>query len=144
MAYLKNAWYAAAWPDEIGAETLLGRRILDEPVVIYRTSDGKAVAMGDLCPHRFAPLHLGRHMGDAIQCGYHGLEFGANGKCRLNPHGGGHLPAASVPSYPLAEKHGVLWIWMGEAERADEALISDAFAFVADDKRAHVKGYLNV
>ena len=144
MAYLKNAWYAAAWPDEIGAETLLGRRFLDEHVVMYRTSDGKVVAIGDLCPHRFAPLHLGRHVGDAIQCGYHGLEFGANGKCRLNPHGGGHLPSTSVPSYPLAEKHGVIWIWMGDHALADKSLISDAFAFVADEKRAHVKGYLNV
>ncbi|EQB00493.1 Rieske 2Fe-2S domain-containing protein [Sphingobium baderi] len=144
MAYLRNAWYAAGWPDEIDEDTLLGRRILDEPVVMYRTSDGKAVAIGDRCPHRFAPLHLGRHVGDAIQCGYHGLEFGADGKCRLNPHGGGHLPNTSVPTYPLAEKHGILWIWMGDAKQADETLISDAFSFVADNKRAHVKGYLHV
>ncbi|MDB5582432.1 MAG: hypothetical protein JWR80_7608 [Bradyrhizobium sp.] len=144
MPYLQNAWYAAGWPNEIGEETLLGRRILDQPVVMYRTSDGTAVAIGDRCPHRFAPLHMGRHVGDAVQCGYHGLEFGADGRCRLNPHGGGMTVNASVPSYPLVERHGILWIWMGDASKADESLISDAFAFVADDRRAHVKGYLHV
>lgn len=144
MTYLRNAWYAAGWPNEVDERKLLGRRILDEPVVMFRQSDGNAVAIGDRCPHRFAPLHMGRHIGDAVQCGYHGLEFSADGRCRRNPHGGEHLPNASVPTYPLVEKHGVLWIWMGEASLADEALISDAFAFVADDKRAHVKGYLHV
>ena len=144
MTYLRNAWYAAALPEEIDDRKLVGRRILDQPVVMFRRNDGAAVAIGDRCPHRFAPLHLGRHVGDAVQCGYHGLEFGSDGRCRRTPHGGGQLPDSAVPAYPLAEKHGILWIWMGEADQADEALISDAFDFVADDRRAHVKGYLHV
>nr|WP_173276925.1 MULTISPECIES: aromatic ring-hydroxylating dioxygenase subunit alpha [unclassified Sphingomonas]AJW29591.1 Vanillate O-demethylase oxygenase subunit [Sphingomonas sp. JE1] len=144
MNFLKNAWYAAGWPDELNDGKLVGRRFLNEPVVMFRKSDGTVAAMGDRCPHRFAPLHLGRHVGDGVQCGYHGLEFGADGRCMRNPHGGGTLPNASVPTYPLAEKHGVLWIWMGDATKADESLISDSFAFVADEKRAHIKGYLHI
>ena len=144
MAFLTNAWYVAAWSDEVGPETLLGRTILNQPVLFFRQHDGRAVAIGDRCPHRFAPLHLGRHVGDAVQCGYHGLEFGADGRCRRNPHGGAAKPAAAtVPSYPLVERHKMLWVWIG-AGKADESLIPDAFSFVADSKGAHVKGYLHV
>lgn len=145
MAYLRNAWYAAGWPDEIDDQQLVGRRFLGEPVLLYRKSDGQAVAIGNRCPHRFAPLHLGKHMGDVVQCGYHGLEFGSDGRCSRNPHGGESAPTgAFVPAYPLAERHDILWIWMGDKDQADPRLISDAFAFVADDARAHVRGYLHV
>jgi vanillate O-demethylase monooxygenase subunit len=111
---------------------------------MYRTSDGTPVAIGDRCPHRFAPLHLGRHLGDAVQCGYHGLEFGADGRCIRNPHGNGQTPKhAFVPTYRLVERHAMMWIWMG-SEPADESLIPDDFAFVADPNRAHITGMLHV
>jgi phenylpropionate dioxygenase-like ring-hydroxylating dioxygenase large terminal subunit len=143
MQVLRNTWYVAAWPSELGPDTLLGRTILSEPVLMYRKSDGTAVAIGDTCPHRFAPLHLGRHMGDVVQCGYHGLEFGADGLCSRNPHGNGVKPEnAAVAKYPLVERHGMMWIWMGD-EPADASLIPDDFDFVADPKRAHVQGYLH-
>lgn len=144
MTFLKNTWYVAAWSDEIGPMTLLARTVLNESVLMFRQEDGKAVAIGNRCPHRFAPLSMGRHVGDAVQCGYHGLEFGADGRCRRNPHGGAAKPsAAKVPAYPLVERHRMLWIWMGPA-KADESLIPDIFNFAADDTRAHVKGYLHV
>ena len=144
MSYLRNIWYVAAWADEIGPDTLLGRQILGERIVMFRDENGVAAAIGDRCPHRFAPLHLGRHVGNAVQCGYHGLEFGTNGRCIRNPHGNGATPsAASVPSYPLAHKHELLWIWMGD-EAADETLIPDAYAFLSDPARVAIKGHLPV
>jgi phenylpropionate dioxygenase-like ring-hydroxylating dioxygenase large terminal subunit len=144
MNVLKNAWYVAAWPDEITADGLLGRTILNEPILMFRKRDGSIAAIGDRCPHRFAPLHLGRHMGDSVQCGYHGLEFGADGRCSRNPHGNGAKPArAAVPVYAVIERHGMLWIWMGK-KQADPTLIPSEFAFVADSSRAHVKGRLHV
>ena len=144
MQVLRNAWYVAAWPDEIGPATLLGRTFLNEPVLMFRQRHGAPVAIGNRCPHRFAPLHLGRHMGDAVQCGYHGLEFGIDGRCSRNPHGNGTKPEnAAVPKYPFVERHGMMWIWMG-AGVADEGLIPDEFAFVADETRAHVKGRLHI
>ena len=144
MQALRSAWYVAAWPEELGTDTLLGRTILNEPIVMFRDGAGVAHAIGDRCPHRFAPLHLGRHVGDAVQCGYHGLEFGADGRCTRNPHGTGVLPPnAMVPSYPLVERHGMIWIWMGTAP-ADESAIPGDFAFVGSTERAHIKGYLHV
>jgi phenylpropionate dioxygenase-like ring-hydroxylating dioxygenase large terminal subunit len=115
--YLMNAWYVAALSTEVGPEALFHRRILDTSVLIYRKQDGTPVALHDRCPHRFAPLHLGKRIGDEVACPYHALQFDCSGQCTKNPHGNGQIPrAAKVRSFPLVERHGFLWIWMGEAE----------------------------
>ena len=123
MPYLRNAWYAAGWSSELG-DTPVARTIHDEPIVLFRGADGVAAALYDACPHRFAPLSRGKVTADGIACGYHGLEFARSGACVRNPHGRGVIPAAlSVRAYPVTERHGMTWIWMGEAERADPALL---------------------
>lgn len=140
MAFLKNTWYAAAWADEVGRE-MLPRRMLDQPIVMFRRQDGVAVALQDRCPHRFAPLHLGRLVGDEVECAYHGLRFDCSGACIANPHGNGAIPAkALVRSYPLVERYSLLWIWMGEAGAADPERIPE-FAFLSDPQFQNVKGY---
>src|SRR5258708_6151904 len=147
MPMLTNTWYTwymAAWPGEVVYGRLLGRTIANRPLVLFRKEDGTPVAMGDRCPHRFAPLHMGRQVGDAIQCGYHGLEFGPDGRCSRNPHGGRSKPSAAVvPTFPIVERHGMLWIWVGPNE-ASEALIPEAFSFVGDQHRGHARGYIHV
>jgi phenylpropionate dioxygenase-like ring-hydroxylating dioxygenase large terminal subunit len=114
--YLRNAWYVAAWSDDLADGQLLARTILKEPVVLYRKADGHVAALQDRCPHRFAPLSMGKIVhGDTLQCPYHGLEFGPSGACTLNPHGTKNIPPrARVRSYPVTEKHKAIWIWMGE------------------------------
>ena len=74
MSFLRNTWYVAAWSGEVG-RTCLARKILGEPVMLYRTAAGKPVALLDRCPHRLLPLSLGTLQGDTIECGYHGLTF---------------------------------------------------------------------
>lgn len=141
MAYLRNAWYVAAWADEL-AGGMLARRLLEEPVVLYRKEDGSVVALADRCPHRFVPLHCGKLKGDVIECAYHGLRFGPDGRCVLNPNGDVIPKAARVRSYPVIERHQLLFIWMGDAEGADPALVPD-FRFM-DDHTGMVttKGYI--
>lgn len=139
MKLLMNTWYVAAWGSDLVHGKPLGRTLLNEPLVLMRLTDGTPVALSDLCPHRFAPLHMGKQIGDVIQCGYHGLEFGANGHCVRNPHGKDVPPNARVKRYPLAERYGLVWIWFGDAP-ADEALIPDEFSFLGDDQRyTHVR-----
>jgi vanillate O-demethylase monooxygenase subunit len=54
------------------------------------------------------------------------LQFDGGGKCTGNPHGEGKIPAAAtVKSYPVIEKFSTIWIWMGDADKADAALIPD-------------------
>jgi phenylpropionate dioxygenase-like ring-hydroxylating dioxygenase large terminal subunit len=129
MSFLRNAWYVAAWADEVAPGALIHRTLLNEPVLLFRDSKGEPHALIDRCPHRFAPLHRGKHLGDRIQCGYHGLEFNSEGRCVHNPHSDERIPGAvRVKSYPLCERHSFLWIWMGEASGADPATIPD-FSF---------------
>lgn len=89
MNFVRNIWYVAAWSNEVPGGTLFHRTYLGEPILIYRKTDGTAVAMGDRCPHRFAPLHMGKLVGDAVECPYHGLVFDCSGACVANPHGRG-------------------------------------------------------
>lgn len=126
MAFLRNVWYAAGWADEIAAGQMLARQICNEPIVLYRDEEGAPHALFDRCPHRFAPLSMGKLCdgGRSIQCGYHGLRFGVDGRCNHNPHGDGRIPvAAAVKSYPAVERWSLMWIWLGEPDRADPALI---------------------
>lgn len=141
--YLKNAWYVAAWADEVTGEDLVARTICELPVLLYRKGDGQAVAIGDLCPHRFAPLHRGRRRGDDVQCMYHGMVFGAGGACVLNPHHGGVIsPAMKVRAYPLVERGPLLWIWTGDPACADAALIPDFGCYTARGFRT-VRGVMD-
>lgn len=129
MTFIRNSWYVAEWAHRLEPGKLLPRRILDEPVVLFRTSQGIA-AFEDKCPHRFAPLSFGRITATGLQCGYHGLVFDATGRCVHNPHG--EVPRqAQVRPYTAVEKHGLIWIWMGDATQAKEHLIPD-FAYVAN------------
>jgi vanillate O-demethylase monooxygenase subunit len=121
---VRNAWYIAAWGDEIGAEPL-ARRICGDPLVLFRDGAGRIGVLADRCCHRAAPLHMGRTVEAGIECGYHGLVFDASGKCVSIP-GQRLIPAdACVRSYPAVEKDQLVWVWMGEAAKADPSLIVD-------------------
>lgn len=122
--FLRNSWYVAAFDNEVG-RTPLARTLLNEPVVLFRTEDGKAVALEDRCCHRALPLSMGTVVGDDIQCGYHGLTFDASGACVRVPGQSTIPPGAVVKSYPVVERLNWVWIWMGDPARADESLIPD-------------------
>jgi len=125
MPFLRNAWYVAAWPEELG-RMLLARRIAGEHLVFFRQEDGTPVCLQDQCPHRFAPLSMGTLIGDRIECKYHGLQYDGSGRCVLNPHTPNAVPPKmATPAYPLAERHGLVWIWMGDPARATPETIPD-------------------
>ena len=133
MKFIRNIWYAAGWSEEF-TRTPLAKTFLNEPVVMFRSVEGAPIALADRCPHRLVPLSMGRLVGDVLECGYHGLQFNASGVCVHNPHLSGAIPrAARVKAYPVAERHGLVWIWMGEASLADEDLIPD-YSNITDTK----------
>jgi phenylpropionate dioxygenase-like ring-hydroxylating dioxygenase large terminal subunit len=115
--------------------------LLEEPVVLYRLENGKAVALEDRCCHRQLPLSMGRIEGDNLRCGYHGLLFSSDGLCREVPGQTSIPPQARVRAYPVVEKYRWVWIWMGEPQKADPALIpnwwwteSAGWAFTRPDR----------
>ncbi|MFK8018787.1 MAG: Rieske 2Fe-2S domain-containing protein [Pseudomonadales bacterium] len=125
MAFLKNCWYCAGWAYELEDTGHFARKLLGESVLVFRKEDGEVTAMSNACPHRFAPLSKGQRQGDNFICPYHGLEFNAEGKCVANPNEGGIPKAAVLKTYPLVQRWGALWIWMGNPELADEDMIPD-------------------
>lgn len=116
-----NTWYVACSADEINAGPL-GRTICKQALVFYRPGPGQVAALQDFCPHRGAPLSLGRVCEGKLVCGYHGLEMGCDGKTAAMPgqRVGGFPP---IRSYPVEERHGFVWVWPGDKDKADASLI---------------------
>ncbi len=79
------------------------------PVVVFRTG-GQLHALSDVCPHRFAPLSMGRVLGDRIECPYHGWQFDTAGQCQAMPGCLTGLPRARVPVYSVTEHDGVIFV----------------------------------
>lgn len=122
--FIRNAWYAAALTGEVKSE-LFARTILNEKVVMYRTSANDVVALEDRCAHRQVPLSRGRLIGDEVQCWYHGLRYARTGKCVNIPSQDSIPKTACVRTFPAVEKYGFIWLWMGDPSSCDEATIPD-------------------
>lgn len=124
--YPRNAWYAVAWDHEVTSRQPLARTIADTAVVLYRTDEGRPVALADACWHRLAPLSMGTLVGgDQIQCPYHGLRYNSAGRCTRMPAQQTVNPSAMVASFPVHERHRYVWIWPGDITLADTDLIPD-------------------
>ncbi len=150
MPFVKNSWYVAGWSTDF-EDRLVPLTICAQNLVLFRTRAGEMVALEDRCPHRLLPLSRGKRIGDTIQCGYHGMTFGADGRCVRVP-GQSNLPkSAYVDAYPTLERHGIVWIWMGEPEAADPDLcfdmpeLADPDWHVHHGDKLHIRAnYLNV
>jgi len=117
--FLKNSWYVAGWSKDYQKE-LRTQMLLGEKIVFYRRLDGNPVALEDACPHRKLPLSQGRLQEDRVVCGYHGLTFDCTGACVEAPTQRGNIPKrAVVRSYPVVDRYRLLWIWMGDPEKAN-------------------------
>ena len=120
----KNCWYVAAHAHEI-TDALFARTILNQAIILWRTLDGKVAALEDRCPHRLVPLSTGKTVNGLVECGYHGLRYNSDGACASVP-GQRTVPKnARVNIFPVAERHALIWIWMGATDLADEGLIPD-------------------
>lgn len=120
--FVRNAWYVAAWAKEVDRQ-LLERRLLGEPIVLYRKTDGTPVALLDRCAHKLLPLSMGKLVGDNLQCGYHGMEYDCSGRCVRIPGQERIPPSAKVRSFPVVERDNAIWIWMGDPALADPTRI---------------------
>ncbi len=125
MIWLKNVWYVAGFAHELTGTNMVARRFLDIPVVMYKSSSGQLAALEDLCPHRLMPLSAGKRVGDDLQCGYHGLKFSVQGLCTEAPGQDRPSSKACVQTFPLVSRHGLLFIWLGDAALADASVIPD-------------------
>lgn len=124
-SWITNAWYVAGWDYEIDHQPV-ARTICGVPMALYRKLDRSVVALRDACPHRLLPLSMGLREGDSIRCRYHGLKLGPDGVAEEMPLR--HDPVNKricAESYVVAERHRFIWVWIGDREKADPALIPD-------------------
>jgi len=125
--FLQNSWYVFGWAKDLSAGGKpSGRTVIEQPIVVWRDAKGKLHAAEDRCPHRHAPLSMGRVNGDAIQCMYHGMTFDTDGRCVRMPLMD-QAPDVSIRICPVVEKDSWIWVWTGDPALADESLIPSAF-----------------
>jgi len=111
VARLVRAWYVASTSSEL-ADRPIHRTVSGIPLVLFR-SNGRANALLDRCPHRNAPLSLGRvSKGGTLECAYHGWQFEGSGRCALIP-GLAETEARErrVPACAVREENGFVWVW---------------------------------
>lgn len=113
---LKNFWYAVELSSDITSKPK-GITVLGQQFALYRNSEGRVVALSDLCVHRGGALSDGWVEGDCIRCPYHGWKYQADGACIEIP---ANQPGALIPKkarvdvYPVQEKYGWVWLFLGD------------------------------
>lgn len=142
MLFVRNCWYVAAWTHELDETGMLARTILSSPLVLWRDSEGRAIAFDDLCCHRGAPLSKGRREGDSLRCLYHGLRFDSTGCCVEAPAQDRVPPQMKVRSYPVVERDGWIWLWMGDPDAANPQAVP-ATPCMNDPAWRSLPGYLH-
>jgi vanillate O-demethylase monooxygenase subunit len=120
----RDQWYIAGWASEFG-ETPIERTILGERVLMFRSTSGSATILAGLCPHRFMPLVKGVRTGDSIECAYHGMTFDAEGACSKGPASAPPGGATRIKRYAVIEQGPLVWVWMGDADKADASRMPD-------------------
>ena len=142
MKCLLNTWYPIAWNTDLKDGEMFARTIADIPLVLFRNSDGGVAALEDMCPHRAAPLSMGKLDNCVVQCPYHGLQFNDQGDCVHNPQGP-ISKRAQVRHFPTLEKYCAIWVWLGDAEKADPSLLPD-FSHMDSEEFYIGMGYLYI
>lgn len=106
-------WQPVAWSCEV-TDRPIAVTLLAEPLVVVRQSTGAVAAFLDECPHRGAPLSLGRFEGDELVCAFHGWRFGPDGAATCIPALGRSAPIPSrarlTPPAEVCERHGIVWV----------------------------------
>ena len=93
--------------------------MLSEKLLTFRDSNGRLALVDEFCPHRRVSLFFGRNEARSIRCVYHGWKFDADGNCLdmpAEPADSTFKDKIKLKSYPVREKAGVVWAYMGPAE----------------------------
>ncbi len=118
--FLWDFWYPAIRSAEVTGNRLATAMLLEVPLVLGRTAEGKPFAMRDSCPHRGIPLSYGRFDGKTVECSYHGWRFEAcSGQCveipSLTSQDKLKVERIFAGHYPCEERDGYFWVYMNAA-----------------------------
>lgn len=138
-AVMRRYWQPAALVDEFDPaldpamqhRPVKAVRLLGQDLVLFRDDQGRWGLLDRDCPHRNADLAFGRHEGDGLRCPFHGWKFDATGRCLetpAEPLGSKLCERVKQRAYPVVERSGVLFAWLGEPGQAPPFPEFDCFA----------------
>lgn len=135
-----NFWYPVAQSHEITDETPFHARILGLGFVAFRDESGQAHVLSNTCVHRGGSLSQGLVKNGCVVCPYHGWQYGADGRCRRVPSLGDDKPPAraKVDSYPVEEKYGIVFAFLGDLPEEERPPIYDVEEFGDEGWRGFV------
>jgi len=114
---LRRYWQPAALSDELmTGRPVVPVRLLGEDLVLFRDSGGELGLIGRHCPHRGADMCYGRLEDNGLRCPFHGWHFDRTGQCVEQPgepEGSRMHEQIRSTSYPVVEKNGIVWAYMG-------------------------------
>ncbi len=118
----RRHWIPALLSEEIPAPDCPPVRVklLSENLIAFRDSNGNPGLVDSHCPHRGAPLFFGRNEESGIRCVYHGWKFDVTGACvdlPNSPEGETYKDKVAVKAYPCWDKGGMIWTYMGPADK---------------------------
>ena len=132
----QNCWYPIVFLADLTAGKPYSFSLYGDSLVLFRDGEGRLACVPDRCPHRAARLSDGQIIDGKLECLYHGWQFSGTGDCvripQLPPDKQIPAPACLKP-YRIAEVQGMVWLWPGDADLADEASIPTIAALAQAD-----------
>lgn len=95
-------------------------KLLSERLLAFRDTNGRYGLIDEFCAHRGVSLWFGRNEECGLRCPYHGWKYDVTGQCievPSEPEESGFAKKIKLKSYPLVERGGVLWTYMGPPEQ---------------------------
>jgi phthalate 4,5-dioxygenase len=113
---LRCYWQPVGLVDELqGPRPVKAVRLLGEELVLFKYENRYGL-LERQCPHRGADLAYGRLEDGGLRCAFHGWLFDVEGKCLATPaepDGSRLCEHIRQRSYPLVEKSGILFTYLG-------------------------------
>src|SRR5664279_2053221 len=136
---------SAAVVDELnGPRPVKPVKLLGENLVLFRDEQGRYGLIERHCAHRGADLAFGRLENGGLRCAFHGWLFDATGQCLetpAEPQDSQLCKGIKQRAYPVVEKSGILWAYLGEGE---PPAFPEIDCFVAPDSHTFAfKGHIN-
>jgi phenylpropionate dioxygenase-like ring-hydroxylating dioxygenase large terminal subunit len=118
---LVNLWYVAEWSHAV-TDKPVRAKVLGRNLALFRDDSGNVHCLADTCIHRGGALGRGWVKDNCLVCPYHGWRYGADGKCTFVPSEGEDYsisPRARVDSYPVEERYGMIWVFLGDLDEKE-------------------------
>ncbi|WP_416972135.1 Rieske 2Fe-2S domain-containing protein [Streptomyces sp. 4F14] len=117
---MRRYWHPIASSAGLTSDAPHRTRVLGENLVVFRDGQGRPGVVFERCAHRGSSLFYGRVEEDGIRCCYHGWKFDVQGHCLeqvLEPDKGLRRDVARQPWYPVEERYGLVFVYMGPPDR---------------------------